>query len=75
MEITLQIDPDIESQLDHLVAEYGHNREYWLMELARVGREDLEDSLLADKVMADIRSGKERTYTTEEMERELGLAD
>jgi RHH-type rel operon transcriptional repressor/antitoxin RelB len=75
MEITLQIDPDIEAYLERIVREYGHSPEYWLMELARNGREDLEDALLADKAMEEIRSGKARLYTTEEMEREIGLED
>ena len=37
--------------------------------------DDLEDIYLAEKVLERIRTGKERTYTIDEVERELGLED
>jgi len=37
--------------------------------------DDFEDIYLAEKVLDRIRSGKEQTYTLEEVERELGLED
>ena len=37
--------------------------------------EDLEDVHLAEQVLQSVRRGEERTYTLEEVERELGLAD
>jgi predicted DNA-binding protein len=75
METEILIDPDLTPWLDRMVKEYGHNRLYWLMEAARAGRENVEDTLIADRVMEDIRQGRERTYTDEELERELGLAE
>jgi hypothetical protein len=56
MEITLHIDPDLQSWLDRMVKEFGHNHEYWLMEAARVNREDLEDSLIAAKRDAEFQT-------------------
>ncbi len=35
--------------------------------------EDLEDAADADRVLADVRAGRERTYSWEEIKRELGL--
>ena len=35
--------------------------------------DDLEDIFLAEEVIKNIRSGKEKTYTLAEVERELGL--
>lgn len=35
--------------------------------------EDLEDIYLSQKVLEDVRSGKEETYTAEEVYKELGL--
>lgn len=35
--------------------------------------EDAEDIADAEQVLADIKSGKEKTYTLAEVERELGL--
>ena len=35
--------------------------------------EDLEDAAEADRVLADVKAGRERTYSWEEVKRELGL--
>lgn len=35
--------------------------------------EDLEDIYLSQKVLEDVRSGKEETYTAEEVYKEMGL--
>lgn len=35
--------------------------------------DDLEDIFLAEEVIKNIRSGKEKTYTLDEVEAELGL--
>ena len=37
--------------------------------------EDQEDILIADQRIAELRAGRSRTYTLEEVERELGLSD
>ena len=37
--------------------------------------EDLEDLYLAEQRLIDIRAGKSKTYTLDEVERSLGLAD
>ena len=35
--------------------------------------DDLEDIYLSEKVLTDIRSGKERTYSADEVYKDLGL--
>ena len=37
--------------------------------------EDLEDLYLAERRSTDNRAGKSRSYTLEEVKRELGMAD
>jgi RHH-type transcriptional regulator, rel operon repressor / antitoxin RelB len=37
--------------------------------------DDLEDIYLAEQTLEPLRRGEERTYTLDEVERELGLAD
>ncbi len=36
--------------------------------------DDLEDAYLGEQILDRINQGKERTYTLDEVERELGLA-
>ncbi|PCO26306.1 CopG family transcriptional regulator, partial [Morganella morganii] len=37
--------------------------------------DDLEDLYLAEQRLIDVRAGRSRTYTLDEVERDLGLAD
>lgn len=37
--------------------------------------DDLEDLYLTEQRLVDVRAGRSRTYTLEEVERDLGLAD
>lgn len=75
MATSIRLDPSIEQRLDHLAAQTGRTKAYYLRELIANGLEDLEDYYLASKTLERVRSGKERVYTLEEVERDLGLAD
>ena len=75
MATSIRLDPSIEQRLDHLAAQTGRTKAYYLRELIANGLEDLEDYYLASKILERVRSGKERVYTLEEVERDLGLAD
>ena len=37
--------------------------------------EEIEDIYIAEKRLIDLRAGRSRSYTLDEVERELGLAD
>ena len=75
MATSIRLDPSIEQRLDHLAAQTGRTKAYYLRELIANGLEDLEDYYLASTTLERVRSGKERVYTLEEVERDLGLAD
>jgi hypothetical protein len=49
-------DPDLENWLDRIVSEYGESKEHWLAELTRRGMENLEDSLMAKKMIAEMQA-------------------
>jgi RHH-type rel operon transcriptional repressor/antitoxin RelB len=75
MPTSIRLDPAIEQRLDHLAATTGRSKAFYLRELIERGLEDLEDYYLAEAVMARVRAGEEPTYSLEDVERELGLAD
>ena len=75
MATSIRLDPEIEQRLDHLAAQTGRTKAYYLRELVRNGLEDLEDYYLAAATMERVRKGEERIFTLEEVERDLGLAD
>lgn len=72
---SIRLDPAIEQRLDHLAASTGRTKAYYLRELVARGLEDLEDFYLASATMERVRSGRERVYSLDVVERQLGLAD
>lgn len=75
MATSIRLDPAIEQRLDHLASQTGRTKAYYLRELVTNGLEDLEDYYLAAATMERVRSGEERVFTLDDVERDLGLAD
>ena len=75
MPTSIRLEPEIEARLDALAARTGRTKAYYLRELIANGLDDLEDYYKAVEVSERIRRGEERTYTSEEVRRELGLDD
>lgn len=73
--LTVKInDPWIEEHLAVVAKAHGKSPEEFVMDNIAEYLEDLEDYEECERRMADIQSGKRRTYTHEEVVRELGLA-
>ncbi|EJU09131.1 RelB protein, partial [Sphingomonas sp. LH128] len=64
-----------EQRLDHLASATGRTKAYYLREIIERGLEDMEDIYLSDKVLEDIRAGRETTSSLDDVEKRLGLAD
>lgn len=75
MPTSVRLDPDTERRLDALARATGRSRAYYIREAIAQHIDDLEDIYLAEKRLEDLRAGRGRTHTLEEVERELGLAD
>jgi RHH-type rel operon transcriptional repressor/antitoxin RelB len=75
MPTSIRLEPEIEARLDALAARTGRTKAYYLRELITNGLGDLEDYYTAVEVSERIRRGEERTYTSAEVRRELGLDD
>ncbi|ATE60066.1 type II toxin-antitoxin system RelB family antitoxin [Thauera sinica] len=75
MATSIRLDPAIEQRLDHLAAATGRTKAFYLRELIANGLDDLEDLYLAEQRLIDVRAGKSKTYTLDEVEKHLGLAD
>ena len=75
MTTSIRLDAAIEERLDKLARTTGRSKSFYLRELINNGIDDLEDYYRAAVVMERVRSGKEKIYTLEEVEAQLGLAD
>lgn len=75
MPTSIRLEPEIEARLDALAARTGRTKAYYLRQLITEGLDDLEDYYAAVEVSERIRRGEERTYTSAEVRRDLGLDD
>ena len=75
MATSIRLDPTIEQRLDHLAAQTGRTKAYYLRELVTNGLDDLEDYYLAATTMERVRKGEEKVYSSEQVRKDLGLDD
>ncbi|MBW1987861.1 MAG: ribbon-helix-helix protein, CopG family [Deltaproteobacteria bacterium] len=75
MPISIRLPDEINQRLDFLARQTGRTKAFYIREALTEKIDDLEDYYLAADVLERIRKGEERTYTLEEVERDLGLAD
>ena len=75
MATSIRLNPVIEQRLDHLAAQTGRTKAYYLRELVTNGLDDLEDYYLAAMTMERVRKGEEKVYSAEQVRDDLGLDD
>ncbi len=75
MPTSVRLPEEAERRLDALARSTGRSKAFYIREAILEHLDDLEDIYLAEKRLEDLRAGRSRTYTLEEVERELGLAD
>ena len=73
MAVSIRLDPEIEQRLNHLSAQTGRAKSYYLRELIESGLDDLEDFYLADATMERVRKGQEGILEASDVRQSLGL--
>jgi RHH-type rel operon transcriptional repressor/antitoxin RelB len=73
--LAIRLPGEIENRLEALAQATGRTKTFYAREAILEHLDDLEDLYLAEKRLIDIRAGRSRTFTLDEVERELGLAD
>jgi RHH-type rel operon transcriptional repressor/antitoxin RelB len=73
--LALRLPEVIERRLTALAKRTGRSKSFYAREAILEYLDDLEAAYISDEVLKRIESGQERTYTIDELERELGLAD
>lgn len=72
--LAVRLPGDIEERLARLAAETGRPKSYYVREALVEHMDELEDLYLAEQRLIDVRAGRSRTRTLDEVERGLGLA-
>lgn len=73
--LAIRLSEEIEARLEHLAQVTGRTKTFYAREAIERHLDDLEDVYLADEVLKRLHQGMERTYSLEEVRRELGLDD
>ena len=73
--LAIRLPTDIEERLEQLAKATGRTKTFYAREAIVEHLDELEDLYLAEQRLIENRVGRSRTYTLEEVERELGLAD
>lgn len=71
----VRLEDETYSRLQALASQTGRTATYYIREAIETHLEDLEDIYLAEQTLEKLRHGEERTYTLDEVERDLGLAN
>ena len=72
---SLRLPDDIGHRLTELAERTGRSKTFYILEAIKEHLDDLEDIYIAEQRLADIRAGRSRTYTSEEVEAMLNVED
>jgi RHH-type rel operon transcriptional repressor/antitoxin RelB len=73
--LALRLPVEMETRLSALAQATGRTKTFYAREAILEHMDDIEDLYLAESRLIDIRAGRSKTYTLEEVEQRLGLAD
>lgn len=71
----VRLPDELNERLMALAKRTGRTASYYIREAIEEHIDDLEDIYLAEQTLERLKRGEERTYTLDEVEHELGLAD
>lgn len=75
MSVSLRLPDDLSERLNILAAQTGRSKTFYMLEAISQHIDDLEDRYLAEQRLLDVRSGRSKTHSIDDVERDLGLAD
>lgn len=73
--VSIRLPDDVSTRLNDLAQLTGRSKTFYMIEAIREHLDDLEDLYIAEKRLIEVRAGRSKTHTLEEVERSLGLAD
>jgi RHH-type rel operon transcriptional repressor/antitoxin RelB len=73
--LALRLPTEIETRLANLAEKTGRTKTFYAREAILEHLDDLEDLYLAEQRLVEIRAGRSKTYSLDEVEQLLGLAN
>lgn len=71
--VSLRLPDEVTQRLEHLVALTGRSKTFYMVEAIREHIDDLEDLYLAEQRLIEIRAGRSKTVSLEEVIKRYGL--
>lgn len=71
--ISVRLSDEVSKRLDKLAKRTGRTKSFYVVKAIEEHLQDLEDLYIAEHRLIELRDGRSRTFTFEEVERELGL--
>jgi RHH-type transcriptional regulator, rel operon repressor / antitoxin RelB len=73
--ISIRLNDELAARLEKLSKRTGRTKSFYIVKAIEGHLQDLEDIYVAEQRLIEVRAGRSRTYTLDEVERELGVAD
>ncbi|QXI28490.1 type II toxin-antitoxin system RelB family antitoxin [Pseudomonas vanderleydeniana] len=73
--LAIRLPQDIENRLEALAAATGRTKTFYARQAILEHIDNLEDIYLAEQRLADVRAGRSKTMTLEELEQQYGVED
>lgn len=73
--LAIRLPAEVEDRLEALAKATGRTKTFYAREAILEHIDDLEDLYLAEQRLIDHRAGRSQSYSMDEVERRLGLAD
>ena len=75
MATSIRLPEEVERRLDLLAEKTGRTKAFYIREMILNHLDEIEDYYLAADVVERLRKGQERTSSSQEVRRDLGLDD
>jgi RHH-type rel operon transcriptional repressor/antitoxin RelB len=75
MPVSIRLPDDLDRRLEYLARQTGRTKTFYILKALFERIDDLEDYYLAADVLERIREGKENSYSSAEVRKDLGLDD
>ncbi|MDA8416614.1 MAG: DUF6290 family protein [Betaproteobacteria bacterium] len=73
--LAIRLPAEVEDRLEALAKATGRTKTFYAREAILEHLDDLEDLYLAEQRLIEHRAGRSQSYSLDEVERRLGLAD
>lgn len=71
--VSLRLPQNLSKRLTRLAKRTGRTKTFYMIEAIREHLDDLEDIYIAEQRLIALRNGRSKTYSLEEVVRDLGL--